>query len=290
MTHSEQPSRPCHQTSYTEPTNRRVLILECAQSTYRVREYLEKAYFRVRVGTFEIAQIRRFDPSLIIVDRGQAVSKAHELCRLIRSTAFLLTVPVMVIAEGVPEEEKILGLEVGADDYISRIPSQREFMARVNALLRRYARSTAAGQRLQVHIGNPASSFRTGDLEIDTMAMRVRICGDEITVTSLEFRLIYCLALNQRRVLTRDQLLDAVWEVQFLEPRSVDACVRRLRNKIERDPANPVYLKTIRGVGYSFDMSLQSRGIVAEGVRGEQDRIEQASYSAPGSIEQFESA
>jgi two-component system phosphate regulon response regulator PhoB len=140
------------------------------------------------------------------------------------------------------EEDRIRGLELGADDCINKPFASRELVARVQAVLRRFSR------RL------PNAVTKIGDIEIDLAAMRLCVRGAEISTTTLEFRLMDYLARNQGRVFTRDQLLDAVWgEMQFITPRSVDACVRRIRDKIEPNSARPTYLKTIRGVGYRLD-------------------------------------
>ena len=164
---------------------------------------------------------------------------------------------MILLASKPSEEERILGLESGADDYITESYSGREIVARVRTVMRRRARQRqhpgtlnrlpGVLRTLELH----GSTMRTGDIEIDSNAMRILVCGREIATTKLEFRLLYYLAHNQARVFARDQLLDAVWGGQNkAELRSVDACVRRLRNKIEPDPLHPIYLRTVRGAGY----------------------------------------
>ncbi|MCU1296267.1 MAG: response regulator with CheY-like receiver domain and winged-helix DNA-binding domain, partial [Acidobacteriaceae bacterium] len=135
--------------------------------------------------------------------------------------------------------------------------SGREVVARVRAVMRRVARREHHDWVPHTFplfpypsIGTPGPTMRMGDLEIDPTAMTISVRGNEIVTTSLEFRLLYYLVHNQARVFTRDQLLDVVWGSQNVELRSVDACVRRLRRKIEADPLRPVYLRTVRGAGY----------------------------------------
>lgn len=149
---------------------------------------------------------------------------------------------------GNAEEDRVRGLELGGDDCISKPFSSRELVARVQAVLRRFARR------------RPTPVMQIGDIEIDLSAMRLLVRGAEISTTTLEFRLMDYLARNHGRVFTRDQLLDAVWgEMQFVTPRSVDACIRRIREKIEPDSTRPTYLKTIRGVGYRLDSAASGR-------------------------------
>ena len=134
------------------------------------------------------------------------------------------------------------GLELGADDYVSKPFSPRELVARVKALLRRY---DAPGRSLTVKVG---------DLEVDSAAMTLTVRGRQQSTTTTEFRLVDHFVRYIGRVFTRDQILDFVWgQEAHVAVRSVDVYVRRVREKIEQDPKNPVYLKTVRGAGYRFD-------------------------------------
>src|SRR5262249_2472526 len=156
-------------------------------------------------------------------------------CRTIRQNPSLSSTRVVLLTDKEAAQERTLGLECGADDCVSRPFSSRELVVRVQSVLRRYARP----------LPMPVSDADPADIVIDTSAMKVSVRGSEITTTTLEFRLVDYLARHRGQVFTRDALLDAVWgDMQFITPRSVDACIRRIREKIEPDRALPTYLKT----------------------------------------------
>jgi two-component system phosphate regulon response regulator PhoB len=181
-------------------------------------------------------------PSLMLIAVGPPDSYSLDLCRRVRQSSKLAGMPIVSLITGTHEEDRIQALDSGADDCISKPFSPRELVARVQAVFRRLARPAASPFRDQT------------DLVIDTSAMRLSVRGDDIAATTLEFRFVDYIARHRGKVFTRDLLLDAVWgDTQFVTPRSVDACVRRIREKIEPDRSSPTYLKTIRGVGYRFD-------------------------------------
>jgi len=223
-------------------------------------DHLRREGFAVHtlaVGADTIQQLQQFQPCLIIIGATMARRRALELCRRIRCVQSLALTPSIVLAATVSEEERILGLESGADDYLTESSSGREIVAHVRALTNRIARQQPHSGMPHISppfmfslLRTPGPTLKMGDIEINPAAMNISVRGTPIQTTYLEFRLLYYLANNKARVFTRDQLLDAVWESQDMGERSVSACVRRLRHKIEPDPRRPTYLKTVRGVGY----------------------------------------
>jgi DNA-binding response OmpR family regulator len=210
-----------------------------------VRHHLEQAAFGVRVffnTTDVIREAEEIRPALFVLDIMVPGGDGLDLCRRIRQNVRLGTTPIIFLTAKAAESDRVLGLELGADDYITKPFSPRELVARIKAVLRRFERPLT-----------PAVT-KVGDVEIDSGAMTLAVSGKPVTTTATEFRLLDCLARHPGRVFTRDQLLDAVWrDTQFVTPRSVDVYVRRLREKIEPDPENPRYLRTVRGAGYRFE-------------------------------------
>ena len=212
-----------------------------------VRHHLENSGYRVRsfittAGVLPEAQRER--PSLLLLDIMVPGGDGLELCRQVRrSGAPVSGTPIVFLTAKTTEVDRVLGLEMGADDYITKPFSPRELVARVKAVLRRCESPL------------PVAVITAGELEIDTGAMVLSVRGNPITTTATEFRLLHYLAQHAGRVFTRDQILDAVWrETTFVSPRSVDVYVRKLREKIEQDPEQPRYLKTVRGTGYRFEV------------------------------------
>lgn len=210
-----------------------------------VRHHLEAAGFTVKVfptGHTVVAESEKQRPALFILDIMVPGRDGLELCRQIRQTHSLASIPVIFLTAKSGEADRILGLELGADDYIPKPFSPRELVARVKAVLRRFERPISQ------------SPIRVGEIEIDPAAMTLTVRGQAVTTTATEFRLLDHFARHLGRVFTRDQLLDSVWrDTAYVTPRSVDVYVRRIREKIEPDPENPRYLKTVRGAGYRFE-------------------------------------
>jgi two-component system phosphate regulon response regulator PhoB len=155
----------------------------------------------------------------------------------------LRATPVIFVTAKGAETDRIVGLELGADDYVSKPFSPRELVARVKAVLRRFERPLEP------------SVLDAGELRIDSGAMVLTVRGRPVATTATEFRLIDFLMRHAGQVFTRDQVLDAVWrDTQYVTPRSVDVYIRKLREKIERDPEDPRYIKTVRGAGYRFEV------------------------------------
>jgi two-component system phosphate regulon response regulator PhoB len=210
-----------------------------------VRHHLEAAGFIVKVfptGNLVLGEAERQRPALFLLDIMVPGKDGLELCRQIRQAQSLAMIPVIFLTAKGGEADRVLGLEMGADDYIPKPFSPRELVARVKAVLRRFERPLAPGP------------VRVGEVEIDPVAMTLIVSGRQVTTTATEFRLLDYFARHLGRVFTRDQLLDSVWrDTSYVTPRSVDVYVRRIREKIEPDPENPRYLKTVRGAGYRFE-------------------------------------
>ncbi|HUJ94113.1 MAG TPA: response regulator transcription factor [Terriglobales bacterium] len=239
-----------------------ICILERERGAARLAgDEFEREGFAVRKLSMEadlIPRLKQLRPSAVIIESMLMWEDALQLCRGIRCLRSFARTPLILLAATASEEERILGLDSGADDYITESCSCREVVARVRAVMRRFAQQEsnpgAPNSLASVFswLGTSSPAIRTEGIEIDPASMRISVCGTEVVTTSLEFRLLYYLVQNQGRVLTREQLLDAVWGSYYVEPRSVDACVRRLRRKIEQNPLNPTRLRTIRGAGYAF--------------------------------------
>jgi len=219
-----------------------IFVLEDEADISRLVQYhLEGSGFTVRpyaaIGSI-VADAERQPPSLFLLDIMVPGGDGLDLCRRLRQNPLL-----SVVTARAAENDRVHGLELGADDYITKPFATRELVARVKAVLRRFERPTAP------------SVVKFEDIEIDASAMQLRVHGELVTTTATEFRLLDYLARHPGRVFSRDHLLDAVWgDARFVTPRSVDVYVRRIREKIEEDAETPRYLKTMRGAGYRFEI------------------------------------
>ncbi len=222
------------------------LVEDDADISRLVRHHLEAAGYGVRnypslAGV--LADAARQRPALFLLDIMIPGGSGLALCEQIRASDVLASTPIIFLTAKAAESDRVLGFESGADDYITKPFSPRELVARVRAVLRRFEPPLAAAVR------------ELGDLRIDTGAMTLTVRGKSVSTTATEFRLLDYLSRHTGRVFTRDQLLDAVWrDTAFVTPRSVDVYVRRLREKIESNPEDPRYLKTVRGTGYRFEV------------------------------------
>jgi phosphate regulon transcriptional regulator PhoB len=230
---------------------KRILIIEDDKDIVELVRYnVTNEGFEVSAvsdGTSGLAHLRKSMPDLLILDLMLPKMPGLEICKEVRRDPALNRLPILMLTARGEEADRIIGLEMGADDYVTKPFSPRELVARVKALLRR---TEPAGE-----IERP---IEVGRLLIDPSCYRVTRAGKPLTLSTLEFRLIYYLAARPNRVFTRDQLLDAVWGTdRFVTPRSVDVYIRRLREKIEADPENPIHLKTVRGAGYLFELGDQ---------------------------------
>jgi two-component system, OmpR family, alkaline phosphatase synthesis response regulator PhoP len=223
---------------------RRILIVEDEMKIASlVRDYLEHAGFEVTVtgdGDAAVAAARGHHPDLVVLDLGLPRRDGLDVARELRRTS---TVPIVMLTARGEESDRIVGLELGADDYVVKPFSPKELVARVRAVLRRTDPTTGA----------KAEHLRVGSLEVDLAKMRVTVDGGPVDLTPTEFELLTTLAREPGRVFTRGQLLDAIHGVAIESyERAIDAHVKNLRKKIEPEPGKPRYVLTVHGVGYRF--------------------------------------
>ena len=187
---------------------------------------------------------RREKPDLVILDLMLPKMSGFEVCRILRKD---MTVPILMLTAKADETDKIVGLEIGADDYMTKPFSLRELLARVRAMLRR-----AKMAEVQPEAGEPV--LKVNDIEVDIARHRASKGGTALELTPKEFDLLAFLARNKGFVFSRDHLLEKVWGYDFAgDTRTVDVHVRWLRQKIEADPNNPKHLITVRGAGYRLE-------------------------------------
>ena len=192
-------------------------------------------------------QVESWDPHLIVLDIRLPDMSGFDLCRLLRSEGRMQ--PILVLTARDEEIDKVLGFELGADDYVVKPYQVRELISRIRALLRRtYGDLSSGGERSRQR------SLRFGDVVIDPELMTATKTGARVYLTPTEFRLLRYLLENPDRPVTRGQLIEAVWGYQadVGYDRTVDVHVRHLREKLEDEPAKPVWLQTVRGHGYKF--------------------------------------
>ena len=221
----------------------RILVVEDDMQIARnLRDYLEVAGFEVTAvgdGSSALASIRGDRPDLLVLDLGLPGIDGLDVARELRRTS---TVPIVMLTARGEESDRIVGLELGADDYLVKPFSPKELVARVRAVLRRTSGTTAGAEVL-----------RAGDVEVDLPKMRARVGGQPVDLTPTEFELLATLAREPGRVFTRGQLLDALHGVTLeTYERAIDAHVKNLRKKIEPEPGRPRYVLTVHGVGYRF--------------------------------------
>jgi DNA-binding response OmpR family regulator len=221
----------------------RILVVEDDMQIARnLRDYLEVAGFDVTAvgdGSAAMASIRGGRPDLLVLDLGLPGMDGLDVARELRRTS---TVPIVMLTARGEESDRIVGLELGADDYLVKPFSPKELVARVRAVLRRTSGSAAG-----------AEVMRAGDVEVDLPKMRARVDGRPVDLTPTEFELLATLVREPGRVFTRGQLLDALHGVTLeTYERAIDAHVKNLRKKIEPEPGRPRYVLTVHGVGYRF--------------------------------------
>jgi phosphate regulon transcriptional regulator PhoB len=212
-------------------------IVDLVRYNFR-REGFDVASFGTGLEGLEYLRHNRAD--LVLLDIMLPDQDGLEICRRLRGDDKLKTLPVIFLTAKGEEIDRVVGLELGADDYVVKPFSPRELVARAKAVLRRQERS--AEKREVVEIGG---------LRLDSRTQEVVVRGQTVELSALEFKLLYFLALHPRHVFSRDRLLDEVWgQDRFVTPRTVDVHIRRLREKIEVQPDQPRLLQTVRGSGY----------------------------------------
>ncbi len=219
------------------------LIENDTNTSSLVRSLLEENHYAVRrfpssAGVVVSAGEQR-RPALFVI--GSPLGDAFTLCRAIRQNSHLERTPVVLLSDADSEEDRIRGFDLGADDFVTKPLRPREFMARINAVIRRSHPLLAAAR------------VAAGGIEVDTDRFILSVRGKKVDATAVQVRLVEYLMRNEGRVFSRDQILDAVWsDTRFVTPRTIDVHIHRIRQLIEPNPAKPTHLKTIRGAGYFF--------------------------------------
>jgi phosphate regulon transcriptional regulator PhoB len=224
----------------------RIVIIEDEPDIVQLVRYsFQKEGFQVESftsGKEGLESLRRKPADLLLLDIMLPDLDGFEICRRLRTHEQLRHLPVIFLTAKGAEIDRVLGLEIGADDYVVKPFSPRELIARVRAVLRRQERGVTT-----------ADIVETGDLRLDSRTQEVTVHAKPIELSTLEFKLLYFLATHPGRIYSRDKLLDQVWgRDHFVTPRTVDVHIRRLREKIEDQPDEPRFLLTVRGSGYRF--------------------------------------
>jgi len=234
-----------------EPTlnGYRVLVVDDERALADlVGSYLTRDGFEVSMasdGRQAIDQARQVDPDVMVLDLGLPMIDGVEVCRVVRTFSDCY---IMMLTARTDEIDKIVGLSVGADDYLTKPFSPRELVARVRAMLRRPRASSSRGQPDQEEAPRVF-----GSVSIDVAAREVRVAGDAIALTRTEFDLLEVLSARPKQVFSRRQLIDAVWDQTWVgDEHLVDVHVGHLRRKLGDDPGSPRYVRTVRGIGYGM--------------------------------------
>ena len=223
----------------------KVLVVEDEASYSEALSYvLRKEGFDVAIaetGPDALAEFDRGGADIVLLDLMLPGLSGTEVCRTLRQTS---SVPIIMVSAKDTEVDKVVGLELGADDYVTKPYSPRELVARIRAVLRRGS----------VDEIDDTASLEVGRIRMDVDRHLVSVDGDEVRLPLKEFELLEFFLRNPGRVLTRGQLIDRVWGADYVgDTKTLDVHVKRLRAKIEHDPANPVTLTTVRGLGYKLD-------------------------------------
>ncbi len=225
----------------------RILLVDDEHAIQTLLSYpLQKDGYEVVCASDGREALARFDEGfdLVVLDVMMPKLDGLEVCRRLRARS---TVPIIMLTARAEEVDKVVGLELGADDYITKPFSLREFRSRIKAALRR---SNWARRNQELGEDEP---LEVGDLRVDFAKRTVRVRGEDVQATYVEFEILRALACNPGRVFTREMLLTRIWgDSAFRDPRTIDVHIRHLREKLESDAKDPEYLFTVRGVGYRF--------------------------------------
>ena len=225
---------------------KKILLIEDDTDLFALLQYnLEKDGFLLtglQTGRGAIELCRKTRPDLILLDIMLPDSDGLDICKGIRNDPDLAPIPIIFLTARASETDRIIGLEVGANDYVVKPFSIRELIARIKLQFRNQAQ--------------PARVLEAGGIELDRTSCQVRVNGAPLALTATEFRLLEFLMSRPGAVFSREQLLNAVWgQDRAITDRAVDVYVLRLRQKVERDPANPIMIHSVRGFGYTFEPS-----------------------------------
>ena len=227
-----------------EPATRVLLVTDAALDREALTLLLEVEGYDVTTATSGEGAVRAIEhdgAELILLDAEPSGERGLTLCRMLRGVS---TVPIIMLAAAGGEADTVAGLDAGADDYVTRPFSARELVARIHSVLRRSAPAT----------GGTPGVLEAGPVVIDVDAHVVLVRGEPVRLPLREFDLLETLVREAGRALTRKQLIDRVWGVGFSgDAKTLDAHIKRLRAKLERDPSNPAHLITLRGLGYKFE-------------------------------------
>ncbi len=226
---------------------KKIIVIEDEKDIVDLVSYnLQKEGFEVAFsldGEDALNKIKKGKYDLIVLDLMLPGIKGLELCKILKGTEETAHIPIIMLTAKGEEIDKIVGLEMGADDYITKPFSPREMVARVKAVLRRSVEKPKKDKVLMI-----------GNIEVNTETYQVRKRNKPVKLSTTEFKLLLFLMEREGKVFTRDMLLDAAWKDEaFVEPRTVDVHIRRLRAQIEDDPSKPEFVKTRRGFGYYFE-------------------------------------
>jgi phosphate regulon transcriptional regulator PhoB len=227
----------------------KILVVEDEPDISKLVSYnLTQERFKVLTaedGEQALKVIQREKPNLVVLDLMLPGLSGIEVCKILRDRPETAKLPILMLTAKAGETDRVVGLELGADDYLAKPFSPREMVARVRAILRRANIAASA---------EAPPAYDQGGLKIDFTTYEVFVRGKSVKLTLKEFELLRFLVQNPNRVLSRDQLLDRVWGGEtYVTPRTVDVHIRRLRKAIEKDDSKPKWILTLRGVGYKFD-------------------------------------